>query len=133
MKTTRVRYSESYKRQIGQEVERARYKSLNSVAEAYGIGGMTTITRWMREYGREDLLPRNVRIETLKERDELREARKRVRELEAALADAHIECCLEKAYVHVACDRMGVDPEDFKKKNAMTLSTLRKSSRKEQK
>ena len=66
----------------------------------------------------------------MKERDELKEARKRIRELEAALADAHIDCCLEKAYVHVACDRMGVDPEEFKKKNAMTLSELRKGSNK---
>ena len=47
------------------------------------------------------------------------------------MADAHIDHCLEKAYFHVACERMGVDPDDFKKKNAMTLSGLRKSSRKD--
>ena len=52
------------------------------------------------------------RVEALKERDELREARKRIRELEAAVADAHIDHCPEKACFHVACERMGVDPED---------------------
>lgn len=86
------------------------------------------MARWVRKYGSEDLLPRNVRVETMKERDELAEARKRIGELEAAVADAHIDYCLEKAYLHVACERMGVDLEDFKKKNAMTLSELRKGS-----
>jgi len=47
------------------------------------------------------------------------------------VADAHIDHCLEKAYFNVACERMGVDPDDFKKKNAMTLSRLRKGYRKE--
>jgi len=130
MTVTRVRYSEAFKRQVVTELEQGARGSLNAVCRVYGIGGTATVASWVRRYGREDLLPKNVRIETLKERDELKEARKRIRELEAALADAHIDCCLEKAYVHVACDRMGVDPEEFKKKNAMTLSELRKSSNK---
>ncbi len=126
MTVTRVRYSEAFKRRIVDEVERGRHRSLNAVAQAYGIGGMSTVAKWIRLYGREDLLPKNVRIETLKERDELKEARKRIRDLEAAVADGHIDYCLEKAYLHVACDRMGVDMNDFKKKNAMTLSDTRK-------
>ncbi|MBU0677684.1 MAG: hypothetical protein KJ626_06175 [Verrucomicrobia bacterium] len=62
----------------------------------------------------------------MKERDELKEARKRIRELEAAIADAHVDYCLEKGYLQVACDRLGVDMADFKKKNDMTLSATRK-------
>lgn len=130
MRVTRVRYGEAFKRQVVAELERGRYHSLNAVVKAYGLGGTSTVARWVRKYGREDLLPRNVRIETLKERDELKEARRRIRELEAAVADAHIDHCLEKAYFHVACERMGEDPDDFKKKNAMTLSELRKGSAK---
>jgi hypothetical protein len=42
-------------------------------------------------------------------------ARKRIRELEAAVADEHIDHGLEKASFHVACERMGVDPDDLKK------------------
>ena len=85
-----------------------------------------TVWKWIRKYGSEELLPKRVRIETLKEQDELKAARRRIRELEAAVADAHIDHCLEKAYFHVACDRMGVDPDEFKKKNAMTLSDTRR-------
>ena len=123
---TRVRYSDAFKRQIVDEVERGSHGSLNGVAQAYGIGGMSTIARWIRQYGREDLLPKNVRVETLKERDKLKEARKRIRELEAAVADAHMDYCLESGFLRVACERLGEEPEVFKKKHAMTLSDMRK-------
>ena len=124
-----VRYSEAFKRQVVGELERGRHATIASAGRAYGIKGSETVPAWVRKYGREDLFPKRVRIETLKERDELKEARKRIRDLEAAVADAHIDHCLEKAYFHVACDRMGVDPDDFKKKNVMTLSDTRKPQR----
>lgn len=126
---TMIEYSEAFKRQVVGELERGKFGSLEAARRAYGIGGATTVTKWVRLYGHEELLPKRVRIETLKERDELKEAHKRIRELEAAVADAHIDYCLEKAYVHVACERMGVDPDDFKKKNAMKLSDTRKLRR----
>ncbi len=88
-----------------------------------------TVGGWIRKYGREDLLPKIVRIQTLKERDELKEARKRIRDLEAAVADAHIDYCLEKGFLQAACDRLGEDMEGFKKKHAMTLSDTRKQRR----
>jgi transposase-like protein len=128
--STAIRYSEAFKRQVVEEIERGRHGTIGGASRAYGIKGTMTVPGWVRKYGREDLLPKRVRIETLKERDELKEARKRIRQLEAAVSDAHIDHCLEKAYFHVACERMGVDPDDFKKKNVMTLSELRKSSRK---
>ena len=99
---------------------------MEAARRAYGIKGSITVQKWLRRYGREDLLPKRIRIETMKERDELLEAKKRIRELEAAVADAHIDYCLEKAYLHVACERLGDDPEDFKKKHAMTLSDTRR-------
>jgi len=130
MKRTTVRYSEAFKRCVVDELERGKYSSIDGARRAYGIRGSMTVSGWVRKYGCEDLFPKRVRIETLKERDELAEARKRIRQLEVAVADAHIDNCLEKAYFHVACERIGVDPDDFKKKNAMTLCELRKGSRK---
>ena len=126
MVRTTIRYSEAFKRQVVEELERGKHSSIGVARRAYGIRGAETVPAWVRKYGREDLLPKRVRVETLKERNELKEARKRIRELEAAVADAHIDHCLEKAYFHVACDRMGVDPDEFKKKNAMTLSDTRR-------
>jgi len=126
MEMTSIRYSEAFKRQVVGELERGKHSSIEKARRVYGIRGSMTVRGWVRKYGREDLLPKRVRIETLKEQDELKAARKRIRELEAAVADAHIDHCLEKAYFHVLCERTGMDPDEFKKKNAMTLSDTRR-------
>ena len=131
MGRTGIRYSEAFKRQVVGQVEGGDYGSAEEARRRYGIGGRRTVWEWLHKYGDESLLPKRVRIETLNERDELKEARARIRELEAAVADAHIDYCLEKAYVQVACERLGVDAEAFKKKHAMTLSGLRKAPSKE--
>jgi len=120
-------YSEAFKRQVVKELEQGKHVSLWAARRAYGIGGATTVTGWVRKYGSKELLPKRMRIETLKERDKLREARKRIRELEAAVADAHIDYCLEKGFLQVACERLGEDLDSFKKKHAMTLSDTRKN------
>ena len=122
-----ITYSEAFKRQVVDEIGRGKHRSIEAAKCAYGIRGATTVYKWVRKYGSEDLLPKCVRVETLKERDELKEARKRIRDLEVAVANAHMDYCLEKGYFHVACDRMGVNPEDFKKKNVMTLSDTRRT------
>ncbi len=121
-----LRYSEAFKQQVISELEAGKLSSISEANRVYGIRGAETVTQWIRKYGREDLLPKKVRIETLKERDELKEARKRIRNLEAALADAHIDCSLGNSYLKIACKRLGTDATDFKKKNAITLSDLRK-------
>lgn len=121
-----VRYSEAFKRQVVDELERGKFSSIFEISKVYGIRGNTTVSKWVRKYGSDELLPKKVRIETLKERDELKEARKRIRQLEAALADAHIDCNLENSYLRIACERIGVDMADFKKKNDLTLSEIRK-------
>ena len=125
-----MRYSEAFKRQVVGEIEDGKHESIDAVRRAYGIGGSITVGRWVRKYGREELQPKRVRIETLTERDELKEARKRIRELEAAVADAHIDYCLEKGFLQAACERLGVDMESFKKKHAMTLSETRRQGKK---
>jgi transposase len=127
MRDAQVRYSEAFKRQVVQEMEQGRHGSCGEAKRVYGIGGATTVLSWAKKYGTDSLLRKRVRIETLDEIDELKEARKRIRTLETAVADAHIDYCLEKAYLRVACDRMGTDPDSFKKKHVLTLSDTRKS------
>ena len=125
--STTMRYSEAFKRQVVEEISSGKFSSAYKAEKAYGIRGNATVTKWIRKYGREDLLPRRIRIETMEEIDQLKDARKRIRELEAALADAHIDHCLEHAFLEIACERMETDLDDFKKKNALTLSDARKS------
>ena len=53
------------------------------------------------------------------EQAEVKTLRQRVRALEQALADAHLDLKLEAAYVQLACEAAGVtDVADFKKKHA---------------
>jgi transposase-like protein len=121
-----VRYSEAFKRQVVAELEEGKFSSIGEANRVYGIRGSATLPQWIRKYGSERILPKKVKIETLKERDELKEARKRIRQLETALADAHIDCSLGDSYLKIACERLGIDVSDFKKKNAITLCELRK-------
>ena len=124
MQTGTIRYSEAFKRQLVEDLEDGKFRSFSEARRAYGIRGLATIQRWVRRYGNEKILPKKVKIETMKERDELKEAKKRIRELEPALADAHIDHALSDAYVQIACERMGEDLASFKKKHGITLSDL---------
>jgi len=121
-----IRYSEAFKLQVVDEIGRGKHASLEAARRAYEIKGAETIAKWLRKYGRDDLLPKRTRIETVKEQDQLKKARKRIRELEAALADAHVDNCLEHAFLEIACERLDTDLDAFKKKNALTLSEVRK-------
>ena len=119
------RYSEAFKRQVVEELESGKFKTAFEAERSYGIGN-GSVRNWMRKYGRDNLFPKLVRIETMKEKDRKKEDRKRIRDLEAALADAHIDNCLEHAFLEIACERMGITAEEFKKKHELTLSDVRK-------
>lgn len=127
VKGTSIRYSEAFKRQVVEQIDRGKYHTAEEARRAYGIRGTMTVGRWIRAYGRAELQVKRVRIETMQEIDEMKAARKRIRELEGALADAHMDCLLEHAFLEIACERMDTTPEDFKKKHALTLSDVRKT------
>ncbi len=121
-----IRYSEAFKRQVVEQIERGKYGSAEQARRAYGIRGAMTVWKWIQAYGRAELQAKRIRIETMEEIDEMKAARKRIRELEAALADAHMDSLLGQAFLEIACERMDTTPEDFKKKHALTLSDVRK-------
>lgn len=115
MKRVSVRYSEAFKRQVVDQIARGKYATVEAARRAYGIGGSMTVGRWVRRYGSEELQPKRIRIETMNEIDELKAAKRRIRELEAALADAHIKNLVGDTFLEVACERLGETPEEFKK------------------
>ena len=117
-----VRYSEAFKLQILRELEEGRFATRAEAARTYGIRGMGTIEYWAHKYGKQHLLGKVIRVETPKEVNETRELRKRVRELEKALANAHLKERFDEAYLKIACRAAGIeDVEDFKKKHAGKL------------
>jgi transposase-like protein len=122
-----IRYSEAFKIRLVEDVGLGKYASLGEARRRNGIHGSETLNKWIKQYGREDMLPKRIKVETMNEIDELKEARKRIRELEAALADAHMDYCLERAFLEIACERMGTTSEELKKKNVTTLAEKRKT------
>lgn len=86
------------------------------IRRKYGIRGCGTVQRWARKYGRGDL-GKIIRVEKPKEISERAEMKQRIKALEKALADAHIELAIERACTRVACERAGIkDLAEFKKK-----------------
>ncbi len=94
------------------------------VRRKYGILGSCTVQKWVRKYGNGSRGKR-IRVEKPEEINELQRLKERVRRLESALADANIDVALERAYTQLACERAGVDVEEFKKKAAGQLPTKR--------
>ena len=99
-----IRYSEAFKLQVVRELEEGKLASCTAAGEAYGIGGATTVRSWMRKYGRSHLLKKVVHVQTVDERSEMRKLKDRLRELELALVDAHLDLRLEHAYLEIACE-----------------------------
>lgn len=112
-----VRYSEAFKREVVEEMERGRFQDVTEAARCYGIGARETIQRWMKQYGKGHLLPRVVRVERMNERDEIKQLKKRNKQLEKALAEAKVHEVLNQAYFEMVCEKFGIeDVEAFKKK-----------------
>lgn len=119
-----MRYSEAFKMQVVRELEQGRFKNPWEAGRAYGVKGTRTVARWVRQYGKDHLLGKLVRVMKADEETEVKALRKRVRDLERALADAHLDLKLEAAYVELACEAAGVeDVAEFKKKRAGVRST----------
>lgn len=114
-------YSEAFKLSVVGEIESGKHRCAHAAAKAYRIPD-PTVRAWLRRYGRSDLIPRKVLITTMEEHDEKKALRQRVRELEKALADTHMKGLLSEAYFEIACQRLGQDPAEFKKKAATKLS-----------
>lgn len=120
-----IKYSEAFKLQVVREIESGRHSCCYAASHAYGIRGAVTVSRWVRHYGKSHLLRKVVRVETTDERNELKRLKARVRELEGALSDAHLDLRLERAFLAISCERSGDDDVvEFKKKHAGKLSIV---------
>jgi transposase-like protein len=117
-----IRYSEALKQQVIRELESGKFASAAAAARAYQIRGSRTVIGWLRKYGRGDLMPRRITITTMKEEDELSALKKRVRQLEKALSDTHVKELLGAAYLEMACEELGLEVDEFKKKAATEQS-----------
>jgi transposase-like protein len=113
-----IRYSSCFKRQVIEDLESGRFGSLEAARRHYGIGGACTIGKWLKAFGRNELLPKVVRVERLNEADQVSELRKQIQQLQRALGQTQAENVLNQEYLSHACQELGMEVEAFKKKSA---------------
>ena len=118
-----IRYSEAFKLQAVREVESG-LNGTQEVRRKYDIKGDGTVMRWVRQFG-SGKYGKVIRVEKPDEINETVRLRAQLRQAKEALADAHMELALEKAFLEVACEQMDQTVEGFKKKHAGGRRTRR--------
>ena len=120
---TAIRYSKAFKLQAVREVESGRNCAFG-VQQKYGIKGTGTVNRWVRQLG-SGKYGKIVRVEKADEINEAVRVRRQLQLVKEALADAHMELALEKAFLTVACEQLDQTVEGFKKKHGGRRRTRR--------
>ncbi len=117
MASTIIRYSEAFKLKIVSEFESGKFRTYREAGDAYGITGAETIPKWLKKYGKTHLLTKIVRVETMKERDQIKALKKEIAQLKEAIADSKVQEVIHKAAFEVVCEEYGLgSPDEVKKK-----------------
>jgi transposase-like protein len=114
METKYLRYSHNFKMMVVKEHESG--GSMGALKRKYGIKGSATITRWVKELGKFESLPIRITVENHDEVAKLKALEAEVKKLKLALADAYLDKAIDKAVIEIACEKLGVKPEELKKK-----------------
>lgn len=114
--SVQVRYSVAFKRQVVGELESGRFRSIEEARAHYGIGGSETVRHWLEQMGRNDLMPKMVRVEKPGEASQIVELKKQIQQLQQALGQTQLKNVLNESLLEIACEQLGTDVETFKKK-----------------
>jgi len=114
--SVQMRYSLAFKRQVVAALEAGRFRSIEQARQHYGIGGAMTVRRWLKQLGKNHLIPKVVRVEKPDEANQVRELKKQIRQLKQALGETQLRNVLNESFLEMACEQLGRDVEAFKKK-----------------
>lgn len=90
-----VRYSIGFKQMVVDEVESGR--TCEYLRRKYDIGSTATIPKWVQRLGKNHLLNKLVRIETMEDKNRDKEKDAEIKRLKMALADSVMaQACLEE-------------------------------------
>lgn len=123
-----MRYSMAFKQQVVKDLESGRFGSIGQAQRHYGITGAVTIRKWLHRYGKDHLCPKVVRVEKPDEKDQIRQLKQRIQQLEQALGQTQAENVLNQEFLKLACDGLGQEVEVFKKKVGTPLCMPPKSA-----
>lgn len=94
-----LRYSEAFKLEVIQEIEAG--MNLTQVGKRYGVS-TCGVRRWLAKYGKNHLLSKVVRVETLDEKDRMKELEKEKQRLESALAQTQLKVIALEEMIRLA-------------------------------
>lgn len=112
---TIIRYSEAFKLEVISKYEQGKMTQKELCAH-YGITGAETLNKWLRKYGKYNLLNRIVRVEKPEERNRLKSLELENKKLKEALADAYLRKITAESTLEVAAEMMGLSVDELKKK-----------------
>lgn len=118
------RYSLAFKHAVVREYEAG--ASASTLRRKYGIGCVSTVCRWVGQYGREGTRHRLMTIQKPEEQRRVQEQAARIQELEALVAQLALDKAMLEASLAVAEERLG---EPVKKKAGRPSSTGRSRRR----
>lgn len=103
-----VRYSISFKQKVVKEIEEEGM-GIQQAARRYGIKGGSTIQGWIKQFGKNHLLNKIVRVEMKGEKDRVKELESEIKKLKIALADATMEKHVLETLIEVVNEHYGTD------------------------
>ena len=101
-------YSLAFKQKVISEIESGKL-TRSEARKLYGISGGSTLNTWLKKLGKTYLLNKVVRIEMKDEVSKLKQLEKEKKELESALANAHLKLITYETLIEVAEEELGVD------------------------
>jgi transposase len=123
-----VRYSISFKQKVVREIEEEGM-GIGFVRRRYGIKGGATIQRWLKQFGKNHLLNKIVRVEMKGEKDRIKEMESEIKKLKIALADATMERYAMETLIKLAGEHYGTDIKKNLGPQALKESAKKKDSR----
>ena len=103
-----IRYSESFKLKVVSEIEE-KGLSIAEVQRKYDIRGSATIQGWLKRFGKNHLLGKVIRIETMDEKDRIKALEEELKQYKSALAEATLENKCLTTLVKLAKSELNID------------------------
>lgn len=116
-----LRYSLAFQQKVVSEIESGKL-TISEAKKIYNIGGETTVQKWIKKLGKSHLLNKVIHIEMTDEPNRIKELERQKKELESALAQAHLKIITLESTVKVLEEKTGVRLK--KKTNTKSFSTV---------
>ncbi|MBC7867703.1 MAG: transposase [Gloeobacteraceae cyanobacterium ES-bin-316] len=103
-----IRYSISFKQKVVREIEEEGL-GISEAARRYGIKGGQTIQKWIKQFGKNHLLNKIIRVEMKGEKDRTKELEQEIKKLKEALADAYLAKDAAEKIIELANKEYNID------------------------